>query len=1258
MRIITKLVLIFYICLLHSTIHVPTCRGFSQSGPRSGNAQHPAQPAGVNFADSQNGTVRTNTPKVEDSLSKHGSNTVGAEEAVAPSAAEESPPQYLSASEQQISYDDVYGLELTLPFVGNVEVNATATEQIVIKLEKHGTGPNEKIVQTYLDAVQIDTSTKDDILVLVPRLPESLHSDNKLTRLNCVIETPPDLILTIKAESGDIRVHGIRGDMVLTTTIGNIHLDEAMGAYQVSTQEGLIYGKILLTGGANTFETWSGSIDLVIMDEIAAKMVLNARGGAISLRLPESYPADIEMQVEADSQRAISIDMPVELETAYVGDIVQGWINGGGPLIQMTAGQGITIRPSQSVSTESKTDDDEIEVDTPYAEDDLPPPPTVDVPRASVQPVIDGDLFEKAWTKSVPLSPFSNADAVTQPSQQTQGFLLWDDQYLYIGVRLYDSQMERVQITQTNPDSDVWLDDTLEILIDPNPKTPTYHHLVINPIGTVFDQHIEAADPLDSDLGPAYKKMAKPDWDSRTQFKTQITPTFWSVEVALPRDVLEPSTSESPDSSKIDVPIHRDSAPVPRIPTSRDLQNERAWRFNLHRKTRDGPTEPASKPGVEYSYWSPTYDEIQPWWPHWPDRMGIIRLTETENSKPAQNFEFVEQFSLVAVEVEGNSNISTLELLEKIPYQPGDIISIEELAWLNRELDALDWFSDVRIETSDAVSEEVAGEGDESSPVPIFKVTLRIHVTEAATSRFTGINIHGNRYFISPFLRAAFGLGQGRASIENLNTKCRLIENLYRRHGYNLAQVTHQFTDTHLLIDIDEGHLDEIRFSGNRRITSAELADALDFKQGDAYSEEIGTVRLNQMRAKLDKTNLYFKGIKGWGVEREHDRNVLAIEIEERSRLKVNWRPVFDFNRVHGLILGGGGVLSTREANAQLYGRLSNGLSSKLWNYQLGAEKTWFDRHALTIGGSVYQRTDANRYAGWSQGGEFLGAFFLGSTSLDYHQRKGYHTRVKGQLTQSMDITLEFTDEDHEILFKSTDWSLLNKNALKRSNLRIDEGNLRSVTVGYNFNSLRAPAPIQSGSSLRGPRQTQNSGTVSIPDYRIKHGWRGNFSVEYANKRLNSDFDFNLYHFTIVRYNQLLSNHNLDFRLEGAFSDRPLPRQRLLYLGGVGTLHGYDFKELVGDNTFLFNVEYRIHFGKIRYLDDSEGPLGAVTAYLDTGYAWLDDESLKFSSFNTSVGAGLSLFIGDPSYVLRFEIARALRKGRNFVPILLLSQRF
>ena len=64
-----------------------------------------------------------------------------------------------------------------------------------------------------------------------------------------------------------------------------------------------------------------------------------------------------------------------------------------------------------------------------------------------------------------------------------------------------------------------------------------------------------------------------------------------------------------------------------------------------------------------------------------------------------------------------------------------------------------------------------------------------------------------------------------------------------------------------------------------------ELTDALGFKQGDAYSKQIGRARLNQMRERLNKNNLYFKSIKSWEVKREGDQNVLAIEVEERSRI-------------------------------------------------------------------------------------------------------------------------------------------------------------------------------------------------------------------------------------------------------------------------------------------------------------------------------------------------------------------------------------
>ncbi|MCZ6676105.1 MAG: BamA/TamA family outer membrane protein [Candidatus Poribacteria bacterium] len=1096
-------------------------------------------------------------------------------------------------SEQRISYDDVYGLELELPFTGSVEVKAATGDEIIIILEKRGRGINEDAAQTYLDAVKLEISKDDDLLRLAPQLPDTSDSNATLTRVDCFIETPPDLSLQIRTKTGNIRIHSLRGDMVLSTDTGHIYLDETMGEYQVKVGEGLIYGRILLTGDENAFEIRSGIIDLVVLDEIAAPMALTVEEGAITLRLPVAFAAEIELEVKNPDQHAITIDMPAEIETAFVGDVIHGWLNEGGPLIQLRASQRIAILASEPPPDESEGDDSDADAGDSYTEDEPSPALTVEVPKAAEPPVIDGELFETAWIKAAPLSPFYVANGVDAPSEPTQGFLLWDDRYLYIGVRAYDSQMERLRITQTKWDAAVWHDDTLEILIDPNPETPAYHHLIINPIGTVFDQIIEGGEPPNFRFADSYEQVADPTWNSRARIHTQIAPTFWTVEIALPRDAFEPASPES-------------------------------WRFNLHRKVQSRR---------EYSYWSPTYDVDAPWWPHWPEQMGILSFIE-----PEPGVELAEQLELATIQVEGNDRIPTWEILQRLPFQPGDVISIDELSWFNRELANVSWFRDVHLETTYAITED-----DEP---PSIKVNLHLHVTESPTRHAKKLDLRRNKHFNSEFLRRAFDLKPERISIETLDTKSQLITNLYKHHGYELAQVHYEFFDNYLLIDIDEGHLDDVRFSGNRRIRRPELIEALSFKKGDAYNRQIGASRIERMRATLSTNNLYFKEIKNWEVKREDNRNVLAIEIQEQASVSFNPLPIIDFNRVHGLILGGRAEVSTIESASRAFGTLSNGLSSKIWNYQLGAEKTWFNRHAMSIGGSLYKLTDTSDGSRLSADEEFLSATVFGEAFLDYYQREGYQVWMKQKLTPSAHIMLEFTDEDHENLFKSTDWSLFDKDKPKRRNLRIDEGRFRTVTVGYYFDSRAYQS-----------HKTRHFRASPSPDYRARRGWLGEISVEYTGKSLDNDFDFTLYRFQVTRYNPLSAKHYLDLRLEGGFSDTPLPRQRLLYLGGISTLRGYGLKEFFGDNMLRFNMEYRIHFGPIVPFDGSEIEMGAVTVFLDTGHTWFDDESIEFDRFNTSVGAGLSLFV-TPSTALRIEIARALKKQHNFTPILRLSRMF
>ncbi|MCH8293585.1 hypothetical protein IH992_21090, partial [Candidatus Poribacteria bacterium] len=448
-----------------------------------------------------------------------------------------------ATSEQRVNFDNVYGIEIELPIAGDIELSAVEGNEVVIKLEKLGEvvagRTDEDSVKGYLDAVTLDASKVDDILQLKLNLPEASDGIVKLTRVNCFIETPPDVSLKVRTTDGNIRVNGIRGEIELETEIGNVHLKETTGKYRVNVGEGRIYGKIFLTGGDDAFKTQSGAIDLVILDEVATAMDVTAIGGGISLRLPENFAAEMELETVSDDQHAITIDLPVEIENAFVGDMMRGWLNGGGPLLRLKASDRIAILALDSETHENETDADENQNSHLQS-----------MPKIIEPPRIDGVLFEKAWSKAVPLSAFYKADGTDTANEPTQAFLMWDDSFLYIGIKAYDSQMEHLHISQTEKDSAVWDDDALEVLIDPNPATSLYYDLIINPIGTVFDQVIKSDYPVDLRFAPVGdkrrrtddippKSVADPAWDSLARIRTQITSRFWSVEIALPLAAME-----------------------------------------------------------------------------------------------------------------------------------------------------------------------------------------------------------------------------------------------------------------------------------------------------------------------------------------------------------------------------------------------------------------------------------------------------------------------------------------------------------------------------------------------------------------------------------------------------------------------------------------------------------------------------------------------------------------------------------------------
>ena len=1151
------------------------------------------------------------------------------------SASEDQALMLEAVSTETFSFVDIDQIELNMDIPVDVEMIATENETISVNLEKQIQATNtasDVLIQKYLDNISLIETQNDGILQLKVQLPGANAADakpnpfssmadlqailQKQLQLKCTIKTPADVSVKIQAKTGDVRLKRIRGKIEVAIETGNLQLDETSGNYNVTLKKGNIDGKILLTHGQNKLETQDGSIQLVILDTVAAPMDLTAKGGGIQLELPENYAADVELESE---RQQVVINLPAQIDD----DTSLTIINDGGPLFRLKASHAISLL-SSSPNKENTASDVE-------------PDPFIDaiqpVPETAQSPIIDGNLSEIVWQKAAALSPFQNSDGTDEPQNPTETFLIWDAENLYIGVKAYISESQLPHISQTQHDSPIWEDECIEILIDPHLTTDIYYHLVINPISALFDQQVKVPGapsfqfaPHDVQLTLDRKAMqtafdADKKWDSDAKVATQINTTFWSVEVAIPREILE-------KYSKFD--SHKGPA------------SETRWLFNIHRKAYSNVSNTenlALTPQREYSYWLPTYDTEHPWWPHSPQQyvgtlseryapaMGILSFVPAAPIF-SETFTSEEQFRVTTVHVEGNTTITTEAVQENIPIQSGDVVTGSQLSWLIAELREHDWFQDVRLETRHGVPDP----GDLGS-FPTASVHIR--VTEVPVQLAQLVRINGHRSFPTHFIKEWFQLKPGYLTVAAARQKQQLIANFYLNRGYEFATVKYQVVNNVLEFTINEGTLHEIRFTGNNRISNAELLSALNLKTensstkqssqtSDIYYHTLGQSKINRMRKELLENNEHFKSIQDWRVQREGGKNIMIVEIEEQPFAKPGGFPILQFNRVHGLMLGAGGTLATHfTGKEQVFGSISRGFSSKIWNHHAGVEKGFFKRQPLKLGGSFYKLTDVSSSPYLHHGDDTLSAAYYGSAFQNYYERWGSQGWITYAPSEWSYLRLEFTGEQHGNLSKSTNWSYLNRNLIKRGNARIDRGQLRNLALVLAFDT-------------RDHRSTsiQDFHTLFSANERTRRGWRAQFAVEMAGQHFGGDYDFNFYRFEVARYTPLFGSHHLNVRVAGDFSDAPLPRQRLLHLGGSASLRGYDFNRFAGDNRLLLNLEYRFINETIRR--DPDVILGwTLSCFLDTGSVWWHGDA-PFSNFETfrtriktAIGIGCSVFI-DP----------------------------
>ncbi len=166
------------------------------------------------------------------------------------------------------------------------------------------------------------------------------------------------------------------------------------------------------------------------------------------------------------------------------------------------------------------------------------PPPLAIAARRTGPILLDGKLDEPDWQAGTPATGFRQAQPHEGESatQRTEVRFLYDDDYLYIGARMYDTEGSAGIRTRLVRRDDTFDSDYIEIIFD------TYHdHLsrvdfMTNPSGSKEDSY----GPNGANLDPA--------WDAVWEVKTRVDSLGWTAEFKIPLSQLRFPVSDSAET--------------------------------------------------------------------------------------------------------------------------------------------------------------------------------------------------------------------------------------------------------------------------------------------------------------------------------------------------------------------------------------------------------------------------------------------------------------------------------------------------------------------------------------------------------------------------------------------------------------------------------------------------------------------------------------------------------------------------------------
>ena len=296
------------------------------------------------------------------------------------------------------------------------------------------------------------------------------------------------------------------------------------------------------------------------------------------------------------------------------------------------------------------------------------------------------------------------------------------------------------------------------------------------------------------------------------------------------------------------------------------------------------------------------------------------------------------------------------------------------------------------------------------------------------------------------------------------------------------------------------------------------------------------------------------------------------------------FRILFDYNRVDQASLGAGLAPVPEETflpRLTLEGAWS--LARSQVNYTIGVEQPLTRAPYLALGGRVYRVTDTQDRGLVNDVENTLSALLFRQDYRDYFQRQGSegYARLAWGADNSVRAGFRVDDLDPLPAFRSS-WSLFGGTQAFRPNPAVPSGTLHQFALALKTSSRAHRAAPQPGMDL----------TLTFDEAGGSLGGDFRFSRASAEHRWTTKIAPGVW---------LNQRAAYGLRLAGE-----VPPEFLYYVGGVGTLRGYEFKQFGGDRFYLYNVEYAANLGRhIAPFDRDEMLRGVeLVLFTEAGKAW------------------------------------------------------